>query len=364
MRDALLAERSRIAELLAKAAPGLAAPLDLLRSKPVRRIPVPAHQLPGQSYIGLIIGPRGNTQKRMEAETGTKISIKGKGMRGSANQPGEEDEPMHVHITGDTEEAVEAAAAQVMALFHPTSEEALTAHKEKQLRELALINGTLREDEYCPVCGDKGHRQFECPARAKSFQAAGVKCSVCGDGSHPTRDCPLRQGGAAPDAGTLDAQYDSLMAELSGAPLPSKVSIGDTTGGLGSSSSLGATPGAVSGGSTIKAVHETVTAAGKKQTVIVQEPDWWMKMATAAPPVPAYPPGYLSGAGLYPPGAAVLPYASNCYAPPVPPSTDVSAVATGGYYYDPTTGQYYMAAAPSIPTHWGYQPPPPPPSSF
>ena len=57
----------------------------------------------------------------------------------------------------------------------------------------ALINGTLKEDEFCPVCGEKGHRQFECPHRAKTFKAAGVVCAVCGDQSHPTRDCPLKK---------------------------------------------------------------------------------------------------------------------------------------------------------------------------
>ncbi len=92
-------------------------------------------------------------------------------------------------------------------------DDALNEHKQKQLRELALINGTLREDEYCPVCGEKGHRQFECPHRARSFKAAGVKCSICGDLSHPTRDCPLKQDGPTSE-GILDSEYDSFMAEL------------------------------------------------------------------------------------------------------------------------------------------------------
>jgi uncharacterized OB-fold protein len=43
------------------------------------------------------------------------------------------------------------------------------------------------------VCGEKGHRQFECPQRSKTFKAAGVKCSICGDLSHPTRDCPQKK---------------------------------------------------------------------------------------------------------------------------------------------------------------------------
>lgn len=33
----------------------------------------------GYNFIGLIIGPRGNTQKRMQSETNTKIAIRGRG---------------------------------------------------------------------------------------------------------------------------------------------------------------------------------------------------------------------------------------------------------------------------------------------
>ena len=33
----------------------------------------------GFNFFGLIIGPRGNTQKRMQAETNTKIAIRGRG---------------------------------------------------------------------------------------------------------------------------------------------------------------------------------------------------------------------------------------------------------------------------------------------
>jgi len=94
-------------------------------------------------------------------------------------------------------------------------EDKINEHKQNQLRELALINGTLREDEYCPVCGEKGHRQFECPHRAKAFKAAGVKCGICGDLSHPTRDCPMKQSGPT-NEGILESEYDNFMAELSG----------------------------------------------------------------------------------------------------------------------------------------------------
>ena len=36
-------------------------------------------RMQGFNFFGLIIGPRGNTQKRMQAETNTKIAIRGRG---------------------------------------------------------------------------------------------------------------------------------------------------------------------------------------------------------------------------------------------------------------------------------------------
>ena len=47
--------------------------------KRVAKIPVPVKEYPGYPFIGLILGPRGNTQKKLERETGTKIVIRGKG---------------------------------------------------------------------------------------------------------------------------------------------------------------------------------------------------------------------------------------------------------------------------------------------
>lgn len=56
----------------------------------------------------------------------------------------------------------------VQRLLQPLDDE-MNDHKQKQLRELALINGTLRDEEYCHVCGEKGHRAFECPTRQSEY---------------------------------------------------------------------------------------------------------------------------------------------------------------------------------------------------
>lgn len=283
MRETLFVERSKIIEEMLKLNPTFQAPADFVKAKPVKRIWIQKHANPLINFIGLIIGPRGNTQRQMEAETGAKISIRGKGSakQGSLNrakQP-DDDEDLHVHITADEEEKVDKAVAMVERLLNP-SEEDLNMHKQKQLRELALINGTLREDEYCPICGEKGHRQFECPHRSKAFKAAAVKCAICGDLSHPTRDCPLKEE-KQPNAASLDNEYDSFMAELSGAPPPVKstatsgtsaTSASAATSSVGStfdgSSSLGSNYGTRVGNSIVLAPSVDLFANKKKQTVI------------------------------------------------------------------------------------------------
>jgi hypothetical protein len=106
----------------------------------------------------MIIGPRGNTQKRMEKESGCKIVIRGRGStkEGRANhrpQPGDDDD-LHVLIAGDNEAAVIATTKEVEKLLVPI-DETKNEHKARQLRELAVINGTLRDEVICRLCGQR-----------------------------------------------------------------------------------------------------------------------------------------------------------------------------------------------------------------
>ncbi|KAH8935074.1 hypothetical protein BDL97_17G011800 [Sphagnum fallax] len=147
---------------------------------------IPVKDYPGYNFIGLILGPRGNTQKRMETETGTKIAIRGKGAvkegKQRPQQVGRRDikdaegafEDLHVHITADTIEKVEAAVALIEPLLTPVDEDRNT-HKRKQLRELAEMNGTMREfGKACAVCGETGHREWQCDKdKLVTFQSKG-----------------------------------------------------------------------------------------------------------------------------------------------------------------------------------------------
>jgi splicing factor 1 len=87
------------------------------------------------------------------------------------------------------------------------------------LRELAVLNGTLRDDEnqICQNCGGIGHRKYDCPEQ-RNF-TANIICRVCGSAGHMARDCSINKDPNAAALGSgsgkgFDSEYAKLMAEL------------------------------------------------------------------------------------------------------------------------------------------------------
>nr|XP_043606055.1 splicing factor-like protein 1 [Erigeron canadensis]XP_043606056.1 splicing factor-like protein 1 [Erigeron canadensis] len=235
-RERLNKERQDIISLILKRNPSFKPPSDYRPPKLHKKLFIPMKQYPGYNFIGLIIGPRGNTQKRMEKETGAKIVIRGKGSVKEGRFGGQklqrssdfkydpsENEDLHVLVEAETQEGLDAAAGMVEKLLHPV-DEGLNEHKRQQLRELAALNGTIRDDEYCRLCGEPGHRQFACPSRMSTFKSD-VLCKICGDGGHPTIDCPVKGTHAGKK---MDDEYQSFLAELGGT-LPEGVTRNTTT---------------------------------------------------------------------------------------------------------------------------------------
>jgi splicing factor 1 len=246
-REKLTRERQEVIAMLIKKNPAFKPPADYKPLKHYKKLYIPVKEYPGYNFIGLVIGPRGNTQKRMEKETGAKIVIRGKGSvkEGRSAQKRDlkpdpsENEDLHVLVEADTEDALEKAAGMVEKLLVPV-EEGRNEHKRAQLRELAALNGTIRDDEYCRLCGEPGHRQYACPARHSTFKSD-VSCRICGDGGHPTIDCPLK--GSA-QGNKMDDEYKNFLAELGGGgPDGSASPVGNGGGGgeVGSSRQSGPT---------------------------------------------------------------------------------------------------------------------------
>ncbi|KAF7137410.1 hypothetical protein RHSIM_Rhsim07G0110700 [Rhododendron simsii] len=271
-RERLNRERQEIISQIIKRNPNFKPPADYRPPKLQKKLYIPMKEYPGYNFIGLIIGPRGNTQKRMEKETGAKIVIRGKGSikEGRLGQKRDlkfdpaENEDLHVLVEAETQEALEAAAGMVEKLLQPV-DEVLNEHKRQQLRELAALNGTIKDDEYCRLCGEAGHRQYACPSRMSTFKSD-VLCKICGDGGHPTIDCPVK--------GTvgkkMDDEYQNFLAELGGT-MPESVAKQNPTLSIMGSNSSGTNPPWVSGngtggtGTTSRpGLGSTVTAVGKE----------------------------------------------------------------------------------------------------
>ncbi|KAB1214999.1 hypothetical protein CJ030_MR4G005255 [Morella rubra] len=129
------------------------------------RVDIPVDKYPNYNFVGRLLGPRGNSLKRVEANTECRVLIRGRGsikdpsreemMRG---KPGYEhlNEPLHILV--EAELPVEIVDARLMQareiledLLKPI-DELQDFYKKQQLRELAILNGTLRE-EGSPMSG-------------------------------------------------------------------------------------------------------------------------------------------------------------------------------------------------------------------
>ncbi|KAF6020047.1 SF1 [Bugula neritina] len=198
---------------------------------------IPQDDHPEINFVGLLIGPRGNTLKTLEKETGAKIIIRGKGSvkegkigrKDGQPLPGE-DEPLHAYITANDPEFVKKAVAKI----HEIIKEGIEIPEEKndlrkqQLRELALLNGTLRDNDglqklrqiaeaetiitnqiICSKCGAAGHIARDCVQKTPAELAQSQMVATKGMGDLPTNTIVGRQ-----DRAKMDSEYMSLMAEL------------------------------------------------------------------------------------------------------------------------------------------------------
>lgn len=127
------------------------------------RIDIPVDQYPSlplqYNFVGRLLGPRGNSLKRVEATTECRVLIRGRGsikdpvkeemMRG---KPGYEhlNEPLHVIVEAELPvEIIDARLLQAREILEDLlkpMDESQDFYKKQQLRELAMLNGTLREE--------------------------------------------------------------------------------------------------------------------------------------------------------------------------------------------------------------------------
>lgn len=186
---------------------------------------IPQREYPDINFIGLLIGPRGNTLKKMESETGTKISIRGKGsLKEGKNDPASlaaADQELHALVMADSQERIEKCVRIINKIIETAASTPDESNELKrlQLRELAALNGTLREEEtiICSNCGQPGHRRFECTERRNVTNA--LVCRICGGAGHLASDCMHRDNPEVLQqsrirAEQMDSAYQDFLVDI------------------------------------------------------------------------------------------------------------------------------------------------------
>lgn len=229
-------ELSNLIEYMSNNVQGYIVPKDYKPLKKTKKLIIPLDKYPDYNFMGLIIGPRGYNHRRLEAESGTQISIRGKGTTKEGKKCDHQTEeelamPMHIHITAESQYKLDKAVNMIQPLldpFHPLHEE----YKRDGLQQLAIINGTLNTNlnnsntlintfssgntsltmsKGCLHCGSTQHPTYACPDvnSLNSFKRPDIKCSICGDKGHITKDCKQY----VPN-NNVEEEFKKMMIEL------------------------------------------------------------------------------------------------------------------------------------------------------
>ncbi|KAK8950174.1 KH domain-containing protein SPIN1 [Platanthera guangdongensis] len=153
--------------------------------KKILRLEVPVNNYPNFNFVGRLLGPRGNSLKRVEASTGCRVYIRG---QGSIKDPDKEEklrgrpgyehlsEPLHILVEAELPSNIVDArlrhAQEILEELLKPVDESQDFYKRQQLRELAMLNSGLREDSPLP----SGSVSSPLPSGSVSpFNSSGMK---------------------------------------------------------------------------------------------------------------------------------------------------------------------------------------------
>ncbi|KAK5987954.1 Branchpoint-bridging protein [Cladobotryum mycophilum] len=156
-RKSLQDERHRLVEAAFKVIPNYTPPHDYRRPDQfTEKVYIPVSDFPGVNFIGQLLGPRGSSLKAMNDRTGATIAIRGRGSvkegKGRFLDSYTTDnlqEPLHCLITAGSQQKVDEAKELIQGVIETvvSTPEHANNRKRQQLRDLAIMNGTFRDDE-------------------------------------------------------------------------------------------------------------------------------------------------------------------------------------------------------------------------
>ena len=130
-RKKLEDERIRLVDRAMKNDPNFRPPVEYHQQKrsqrPSEKVYIPVKEFPEINFFGLLVGPRGNSLKKMERDSGAKISIRGKGSvkegKARPEQYAEDaEEDLHCLVTADSPEKVAACVKMINKVIETVCE--------------------------------------------------------------------------------------------------------------------------------------------------------------------------------------------------------------------------------------------------
>ncbi|KAF7667065.1 hypothetical protein LDENG_00080140 [Lucifuga dentata] len=132
--------------------------LDIISNKNIKlseRVLIPVQQYPKFNFVGKLLGPRGNSMKRLQEETGVKMSILGKGSmrdKGKEEELRKSGEAKYAHLSNELHVLIEVfappgeaysrmshALEEIKKFLVPDYNDEI---RQEQLRELSYLNGS------------------------------------------------------------------------------------------------------------------------------------------------------------------------------------------------------------------------------
>ncbi|XP_071744174.1 uncharacterized protein [Lepeophtheirus salmonis] len=137
--------------------------VDIYHEKPIRltvRVIVPVREHPKFNFVGKLLGPKGNSMKRLQEETLTKMAVLGRGSMRNKQQEEELrktkdpkyhhlNEDLHVEITAfaspsEAHARIAYALTEVRKYLIPDSNDEI---RQKQMREIEIMNRSKDSEE-------------------------------------------------------------------------------------------------------------------------------------------------------------------------------------------------------------------------
>ncbi|XP_054856823.1 KH domain-containing, RNA-binding, signal transduction-associated protein 2 isoform X1 [Eublepharis macularius] len=181
--------------------------LDVISNKNIKlseRVLIPVKQYPKFNFVGKLLGPRGNSLKRLQEETGAKMSILGKGsMRDKAKEEElrKSGEAKYAHLSDELHVLIEVfappgeaysrmshALEEIKKFLVPDYNDEI---RQEQLRELSYLNGS---EDSTRGRGIRGRGIRVPPVAPSRGRGGAIPPPPPGRGAQAPRGTPLARG--------------------------------------------------------------------------------------------------------------------------------------------------------------------------